>query len=132
MKNQFLNLNKVLKVDKLESNDEGIYFNEEQLSAIDQELLARAQAESARTEAETARTTAETALSNAMADLNGIDETINTAENMADKVAAIKTLLARKPGAKPSGVQSKKDPEMEDNGVDWETLNALPHMKETD
>lgn len=132
MKKQYLNLNKVLKVDKLESNDEGIYLNEEQLSAIDQELNARAQAETARSQAETARTTAETALSNAMAELDSIGDTVSAAENIAAKVTAIKTLIAQKPGAKPSGVHSKKDPDMEDNGVDWETLNALPHMKETD
>jgi len=153
MNKQFLNLNKALKVEKLESTDEGVFLNEEQLNSIDQEMAAciqadnariqaetaraqaetaRAQAETARAQAETARTTAETALSNAISELDTIGETVSKAENIADKVAAIKTTLAQKPGAKPSGVQGKKDPEIKNEGVDWETLNALPHMKETD
>ena len=139
MNKQFLNLNKALKVEKLESTDEGVFLNEEQLNSIDQEMAAciqadnaRIQAETARAQAETARTTAETALSNAISELDTIGETVSKAENIADKVAAIKTTLAQKPGAKPSGVQGKKDPEIKNEGVDWETLNALPHMKETD
>lgn len=132
MKKQYQNLNKTLKVEKLESSDEGVFLNEEQLNAIDQEMAARIQADIARTQAETDRTTAETALSNAITELNTIGETVSQAENIADKVTAIKTLLAQKPGAKPSGVQGKKDPEVKNEGVDWETLNALPHMKEQD
>jgi len=124
MKKQFLNLNKVLKVDKLESSDEGVYLNEDQLSAIDQDLVARGQAE-------TARTTAETSLSNAVTALNSIDETVNKADTIENKVTAIKTLLAQKPGSKPAGTKGA-DPEMKDDGVDWEVLNSLPHMKDID
>jgi len=132
MKKQFLNLNRVLKVEKLESSDEGVFLNEEQLLALDQEMAARIQSDTARTQAETARSTAETALANAISELNAIGVTVSAAENIAAKVTAIKTLLAQKPGAKPSGVQGRRDPEIKDEGVDWDTLNALPHMQNID
>ena len=123
MKKQFLNLNKVLKVDKLEASAEGVYLNEEQLESIEQSLAASAQAE-------TARTTAETSLNNAVTALNSVDESVSKAETIENKVSAIKTLLASKPGTKPAGVQGKKDNDPKDDGVDWETLNSLPHMQE--
>ncbi|KAF0198385.1 MAG: peptidase S14 ClpP [Bacteroidetes bacterium] len=125
MKKQFLNLNKVLKVEKLESSDEGVFLNEQQLESIEQDLSARAQAD-------TARSTAETSLTNATTALDSIDVSVKNAVTIENKVAAIKTLLAQKPGSKPSGVQGKKDPEVKDEGVDWDTLNSLPHMKEVD
>lgn len=125
MKKQFLNLNRVLKVEKLESSNEGVFLNEEQLGAIEQDLGARAQAD-------TARSTAETSLTNATTALDSIDVSVKNAVTIENKVAAIKTLLARKPGSKPAGVQGKKDPEVKDEGVDWDTLNSLPHMKEVD
>ena len=123
MKKQFLNLNKVLKVDKLEASAEGVYLNEEQLESIEQSLAASAQAE-------TARTTAETSLNNAVTALNSVDESVSKAETIKNKISAIKTLLASKPGTKPAGVQGKKDNDPKDDGVDWETLNSLPHMQE--
>lgn len=125
MKKQFLNLNKVLKVDKLEASAEGVYLNEDQLSAIDQDLAAHARAE-------TARTTAETSLTNATTALDSIDESVRNADTIENKVAAIKTLLASKPGSKPAGVQGKKDNDPKDDGVDWDTLNSLPHMQDID
>lgn len=126
MKKQFLNLNKALKVDKLESSDdEGIYLNEEQLNIIDQQIANA-------TQANADKQTAETNLLNAINSLNSIGESVSKAETMEDKVTAIKNLLAQKPGVKPSGIQSSKDPDMRDDGVDWETLNSLPHMKELD
>lgn len=126
MKKQFLNLNKALKVDKLESSDdEGIYLNEEQLNIIDQQIANA-------TQANADKQTAETNLLNAINSLNSIGESVSKAETMEDKVTAIKNLLAHKPGVKPSGIQSSKDPDMRDDGVDWETLNSLPHMKELD
>ncbi len=122
---QFLNLNKVLKVEKLENSQEGTYLNEEQLNTIDQQLATASQAGAD-------KQTAETNLTNAINSLNNIGSSVASAETIEGKVTAIKELLAQKPGVKPSGIQSKKDPEMKDDGVDWETLNSLPHMKELD
>lgn len=125
MKKQFLNLNKALKVEKLESSDDGVFLNEDQLNTIDQELTARDQAV-------TARTTAENSLNSAIQALNSIGESVSKAGTIEEKVAEVKTLLAQKPGSKPAGVQGKKDPEMKDDGVDWDVMNSLPHMKEED
>lgn len=125
MKKQFLNLNKLLKVEKLEGSDEGAYLNEQQLEAIEQALVARDQAV-------TARSTAETSLTNATTALDSIGESVSKADSIENKVSAIKTLLASKPGSKPAGTQGNKDPEVTNDGVDWDTLNSLPHMKEED
>lgn len=114
MKKQFLNLNKVLKVDKLEASGEGVYLNEDQLSAIDQDLAA------------------ETSLTNATTALDSIDESVRNADTIENKVAAIKILLASKPGSKPAGVQGRNDNDPKDDGVDWDTLNSLPHMQDID
>ncbi len=124
MKKQFLNLNKSLKVDKLESSDEGVYLNEDQLAVIDQEIEARAAAD-------TARTTAENSLTSANTALDSIDETVSTAATIAEKVTAIKALLAAKPGSKPAGTKGA-DQHPTNDGVDWDTLNALPHMQDND
>ena len=125
MKKQFLNLNKVLKVDMLESSEEGIYLNEEQLDTIDLQFAAANQANAD-------KQTAQASLTTAINSLNSIGDSISNAETIEDKVNAIKNLLAQKPGVKPAGIQSKKDPEMKDDGVDWETLNNLSHMKDLD
>lgn len=122
---KFSFINKTLKVDSLESaDDKGVYFNEEQLSEIESAL------ESLSSE-QTARLTAETSLQQAMNSLDTLDPTIAGAASPAEKVVAIKAILAARPGAAPVGILSKKDPDPKtDDGVDWETLNSLPHMQE--
>lgn len=124
MKKQFLNLNKSLKVDNLESSDEGVFLNEDQLNVIDKEIEARAAAE-------TARTTAENSLTSATTALDSIGETVSAAGTIDEKITAIKALLAAKPGSKPAGTQSA-DHHPTNDGVDWEVLNALPHMQDND
>jgi ATP-dependent Clp protease protease subunit len=43
----------------------------------------------------------------------------------------LETKLANRPGTKPINVNTTKDPDAStDDGVDWETLNNLPHMKD--
>lgn len=123
MKKQFALINKALKVEKLESTDEqGVFLNEEQLQSIETDLGRIATAENA-------RTTAETSLSNATTALDALHPDVAAAADLTAKVEAIKTLLAKKPGSKPAGNKSEKDPETKDDGVDWETLNNLPHMQ---
>jgi protease-4 len=61
--------------------------------------------------------------------LDSIDDTVKEAKTSDDKVTAITALLAAKPGVKPAGVKSEKDENSSDDGVDWETINALPHMQ---
>lgn len=122
---QFLNLNKVLKVEKLESTNEGIYLNQEQLSCIDNQLAEHDQAV-------TARTTAENSLTSATSALDTIDPSIMEAKTVDEKITAIKALIAKKPGSSPSGTKGKQDLAVVNDGADWETLNSLPHMKEID
>lgn len=122
---QFLNLNKVLKVEKLESTNEGIYLNQEQLSCIDNQLAEHDQAV-------TTRTTAENSLTTATNALDTIDPSITEAKTVDEKITAIKALIAKKPGSSPSGTKGKQDLAVVNDGADWETLNSLPHMKEID
>jgi ATP-dependent protease ClpP protease subunit len=138
MKKQFKLVNTALKVEKLDSTDDGIYLNEGQFEAIETELgkipaaeAARTAAETARTEAETARDNAVTAQTAAVAAFDTLDATVATATTPEAKLAAVKVLLAAKPGDKPAGATTTEDPKGEKSadGVDWETLNNLPHMK---
>jgi protease IV len=72
---------------------------------------------------------AESQLTNATALMDALDVSVKDAVSVADKVTAITALLAAKPGVAASGVQSKKDTIKTADGVDWETMNALPHMQ---
>lgn len=102
MKKQFLNVNKALKVDKLEATDEGVFLNEEQLQAVEDRLTAA-------TQAETDRDTARNEISTTNSELDTIDETVATAQGTTAKVAAIKALLAKKPGANSATVDKPGD-----------------------
>ncbi len=62
--------------------------------------------------------------------INAIHADIQKAETPEDKANAIRTLLAAKPGSKPVGNLSEGDDKKSPDGVDWDTLNSLPHMKE--
>ena len=131
MKKQFTRINQALKVEKLESTDEGIFLNETQMEAIDTELERVATAEAAQASAETARAAAVSAHTTAIAAFDGIDATVAAATTPEAKAAAIRTLLAAKPGAKPNQTNTTGDNNTNDSedGVDWETLNNLGHMK---
>lgn len=104
---QFQKVNSLLGVEQLESNDEGVFLNEEQLGTIDQTLntneseLASAQtqmseAATARAAAEAAQQTAEGEVASTLAALNELGPTVAAAPDATAKVAAIQTLLAAK------------------------------------
>jgi ATP-dependent protease ClpP protease subunit/DNA-binding protein H-NS len=137
MKTQFLNVNKVLTVDSLESTADGVFLNETQLEAIenrlalDQQILEeRDTANSARDAAVAERETANTNLINAMNPFNAIDASIASAETPEAKVLAIRALLAKKPATQPAGNMSKGDPVSD--GVQWDVINNLEHNKKVD
>lgn len=137
MKKQFLNVNKVLNVDKLESTEEGVFLNEEQLELFDNQIAQidtlNGQLATERqnvTSAQTERDQARTDLTNAISAFDAIDATIAAATTPEAKVAAIRTLLASKPGTAPAGNLDKKDPV--NTGVDWEAIDNLPHNREAD
>jgi ATP-dependent Clp protease, protease subunit len=102
MKKQFLNVNKALKVDKLESTDEGVFLNEEQLESIEASLTAANQAE-------TERDAARTEVTNTLTTLDTIDPTIAAAKTAEDKVKAIQAYVAKKPGANSAEVNKETD-----------------------
>lgn len=130
---QFTKLNGVLGVNSLESQDEQVSLNEEQLELVETALVGNDEAvAAARTEAEglrdtavaerdtaiqerdTARNELETAntnLTNALAAFDALDETVAAAETPEAKAEAVRTLLSKKPGAKPEGNLETKDPE---------------------
>ena len=137
MKTQFLNVNKLLTVDSLESTADGVFLNETQLEAIenrlalDQQIIEeRDTANTARDVAIAERDTANTNLLNAMDPFNAIDTTIASAETPEAKVLAIRALLSKKPAIQPAGNMSKGDPVSD--GVEWDVINNLEHNKHVD
>jgi hypothetical protein len=154
--NQFILLNAVLGVPSLESVDEVVSLNEEQLTEIegaleqtnlvvaerDTAISERNSANAARdlavTERETAvadretavaaRTTAENELAGVIALFNAIDTTVAAAQTPAEKAAAISALLAAKPGVKPAGNLEEEDPDANlKTEVDWKVIDSLEH-----
>ncbi|NQU51032.1 MAG: ATP-dependent Clp protease proteolytic subunit [Bacteroidetes bacterium] len=130
---QFGKINAVLGVDALESVDESVSLNSEQLELMEGALSQAEQVATARDTSEAERDTAQTNLTNAVAAYDAIDQTIAAAETTDAKVAAIRALLAAKPGSEIHGNLDKKDPAGNTtNGVDWDTINNLPHNKTVD
>ena len=138
---QFAKLNAVLGLDALESVDEAVSMNQEQLDLVESALLQNDQAVAdARTEAETQRdaanaslSTANNSLANATNAFDVIDPTIAAAESPEAKAEAVRTLLAAKPGVKIEGNLEITDPAAKKSTeTDWEAINNLPHNKEVD
>lgn len=157
---QFTRLNKVLSVESLESIDESVSLNAEQLELIegalqttdqvvgerdsaigerdaastarDLAVTERDAAVAERQTAETARADAETNLTNAVAAFDAIDATVAAAETPEAKAEAIRAILAAKPGAKIEGNLDSGDADKKVDEVDWEAIDNLPHNKAVD
>jgi protease-4 len=141
----------LLQVSAIETTDEGAFLNTQQLEAIEARLAkdansiqsitaslsaeakqastAVADAKAAQENAENALTIAQTALSSTTTALNEIHPDIASAPDLTSKVEAIRTILSKKPATAPVGIKSASDPSATDDGVDWATLNSLPHMQ---
>jgi len=116
----------VLKVENLETNDEqGTFMNDEQLDLVDQALQGITSATEQRDTAVTDLATA----NGTLAQFDAIDPTIAEAKTPEEKTTAIRAYMTKKP-AKPTGVQGTNDEDPITDGVDWDALNALPHMQE--
>jgi protease-4 len=154
---QFLKINTVLNVETLESVDQSVSLNEEQLQLVEtaleetdnvQALLDTANAnalqarieheaaiaasnaehETAITAANTQRDYAVSALADSLSAFNAIDPTVAAATSPEDKANAILVIISRIPGTAPTGTLEEKDPFGSKNaGADWDTINALPH-----
>ena len=138
---QFAKLNAVLGLDALESVDEAVSMNEEQLELVESALLqndqavtdARTGAEAQRDAANAELATVQSTLANATTAFDAIDPTIAAAQSPEAKAAAIRTLLAAKPGVKTEGILDTTDPAAKKSTeTDWEAINNLPHNKEVD
>ena len=116
-------LNTTLGVPSLETSEEGTYLNDEQLGILNDQLEASTQTATERDQAVSDR-------SEVLSSLNAMDPSIAQAETIEGKIQAIRTMLASKPSTNPAGIQTKNDKVISPDGVDWDTLMALPHMQE--
>ena len=153
MNKLYVNVNKALNVESLESSGEGVFLNPDQLQVLDSRLLeveslsrerdnakterdaAAAEKDSAMAERDTAvseRDQARTELSSALSALDTIDESVAQAGTAEQKVEALRSLLASKPGVNPEGNHDSKDSNAAEPEEDWDTINSLAHNKTVD
>jgi ATP-dependent protease ClpP protease subunit len=66
--------------------------------------------------------------------LDELGETVQKAETPEAKVEAVRHIIASKPSASATGAQTQKDVIETENkdGVDWATIDSLPHNKDVD
>ena len=141
----------LLQVEAIESTADGVFLSIENIQAIENKLSGNQKdidtanaalnseversasaANAAHLQINTAanlQLAAETVIKETLAALDEIHPTIAAAVDTTSKIEAIKTILSQKPAAAGIGVQSAKDPSLSDDGVDWATLNSLPHMQ---
>ena len=145
MVKQFLHVNQVLNVELLEGSDEGVFLNQQQLESINQGLEANQQLASQRDDAFQQRDNATATISTMQQTiddahsaaavvfdpLNAIDPTIASAQTPQEKATAIRALLSARPGTPALQIIGEVEEESAE-GVDWETINNLPHNKSVD
>jgi len=106
---------------------------DEVLAKINEINIAKTKAESDLTVEKTAKETSENTVTEITNALNELGEIVKNAEKPAEKIEAVRTLLAEKPGTDTSKAQVKEDKIDDDkSGADWETINNLPHNTEVD
>jgi protease-4 len=142
MAKQFPHVNQVLSVEALERSEDGVFLNEEQLQSIEESLEANQQLVTERDAAiqltETANTTigtlrqevtdAQAAAATVIDPFNAIDPTIALAETPEAKVAAIRTLLAAKPGVIPAQALAADPKEEKFDGFTAEELEVTKNL----
>lgn len=147
MNKQFLNVNKTLGIESLESADEGIFLNQEQLDLIenrlslDQQIVAERDAavterDSAVTERDsvaTKRDNTRTELTAVISAFDAVDATVAAAKTPEEKADALRALLASRPGTSAEGNRDSADPAGgKITEEDWDTINNLPHNRAVD
>jgi signal peptide peptidase SppA len=135
---QFTKVNSALGVETLESTDDSVSLNGDQLQVIETALeetdAVQGQLDTANenlTAAESERDTANTALETATTAFDSIDETIASAATPEEKATAVRALLSAKPGANAEGAKEKED-ETVDADANWEAIDNLPHNQNVD
>lgn len=120
--NQFKKINTLLGITSLENTDsKGVYLNETQLQALNQALTDQ-------WATITNLQQNKTDYNNAIEKINALHPDFVKAESMDAKINAISKKLAGKPGVPTAG--SKENHQNTEDGVDWEKMNTLDHMKE--
>lgn len=118
-----------LSIENLESTDEGVFLNPEQLNAIEALMASQTQAVTA---AQAATTTAQQERQTVMTAIDAINPTVAEAQTPEAKAAAIVALLAAKPGASATPHTGGDTNTPAADGVDWDAINNLPHNKAAD
>ena len=127
MEKQFLNVNKIIGVESLESSDDGVYLNEDQLGLIDaiieqggNDAEALETATSAQTDAEAAQATSEADLATANATIAAQEtEIADLKKKPGDESAKAVTEVDKK-------VDDEKDPNVtKDSNTFEENLEAV-------
>ena len=158
---QFAHVNAALGVDALESADDAVSLNADQMQAIEAALgnadQVAAERDTAVSEKETAvaelgtananrdtaiseRDTAVTERDNARNELtaalglfDAIDATVAAAETPEAKAEAVRAILAKKPGAKAEQNLDNKDTDANETSEEnWDAINNLPHNQAVD
>ncbi len=143
---QFTNLNAVLNVDALESADESVSLNAEQLQLIESALeqtdiiqtaldLAQADSLQSTTDLQSAidaltaeRDAAVSNFAGAYSAFDALHQSVADATTDQAKADAIRTLLSAIPGAPATGTLDTTDPLASSNtDADWDVINSLPH-----
>ena len=104
----------ILSTESLEASEDGsVTLNQDQLNAIEAGLKKLGDenrtALSDLASANTAKAAADKTLSDAIAALDQLDNTVKDAADITAKIEAVRAVLAKKPGAQPSGVQGESD-----------------------
>lgn len=106
----------------LESQDgKGVYLNEAQLQAFEDALAGKDNRINELSQHETN-------YNSAVEKLNALHPDVASAKDLADKVNVLSRKLAEKPGVPASG--QSENPLNQDNGVDWDKMMSLEHMKD--
>ncbi|TLX73715.1 Clp protease ClpP [Labilibacter sediminis] len=122
---KFAALFAALGVTAMESTNEGVYLNMQQMEKIN---TALADAVTAKANLQTAQNERNTVI-NALDD---IDPTVKAAEGHQAKIDVVKARLAAKPGAAPTGNDGGDGGAPSADGADWDVINNLPHNKAAD
>ena len=135
---QFSHLNNVLSVEALETTDEGVFLNEEQLQSVEDRLelnqqlsVERDQALQLSADAIATDETSRALLASAYEPFNAIDPSILVADTAEAKAEAIRTLLSQRPAGTAIQNLATHD-EIKTEEVDWNTINNLAHNKQVD
>ena len=104
----------MLSTESLEASEDGsVTLNQDQLNAIEAGLKKledeNRTAVSDLASANTAKAAADKSLADAITALDQLDDTVKGATDITGKIEAVRAVLAKKPGAPASGVQSESD-----------------------